>query len=133
MKKDDPKKPLPRPEWSDDDARRREQERVSQLLDAESGSASTGGPEAPEPGEVYGMPPDDADLAPVYGMPEDDEPAPVRAMRPVYGLPAPSNEPPRMTVYGGPTIGRRASSRAGLLIGLAALAVGALALWWFLR
>ena len=133
MKKDDPKKPLPRPEWSDDDARRREQERVSKLLDAESGSASAGAPEDPEPLEVYGMPPDDAGLAPVYGMPEDDEPAPVRAMSTVYGMPAPGHEPQRMTAYGGPTMSRRPSSPAGLFIGLAAFALGGLALWWFLR
>jgi hypothetical protein len=105
MKKDDPKKPLPRPEWSDDDARRREQERVSKLLDAESGSASAGAPEDPEPFEVYGMPPGDAGLAPVYGMP------------------APGHEPQPMTAYGGPTMSRRPSSPAGLFIGLAAFAL----------
>lgn len=122
MKKDDPKKPLPRPEWSDDDARRREQERVSRLLDAETGNTSAEAPDDPEPREVYGMPADDSELAPVYGMPEDERPP-----APVYGMP-----PPRMTVYGGPTIGR-APSRSGLFIGIVAFALGALALWWFLR
>lgn len=117
--KNDPKKPLPRAEWSDAEERRREKERVSGLLDAESGSATSGEPGDPERAEVSGMPLDDSASAPVYGMPSDDL-------------------PPRSTVYGMPAVGASsravgASSRAGVFIAIAAVALGALAVWYFLH
>jgi hypothetical protein len=153
MKKDDPKKPLPRREWGDDEARRSEQERVSRLLDAESGSQNDDAPEPPVPLDVYGSPPDDADSTPVYGMPvfqlQDDEVPAIRAT--VYGMPVRANEEPgavnrRVPVYGMPvranppwmaedgdaTSGRGTSWRAGLFIAVIAFALGALVMWWFL-
>ena len=118
--KNDPKKPLPRAEWSDAEERHREKERVSGLLDAESGSATSGGPDNPELAGVSGMPVGDLAPAPVYGMP-----AGARSPRStVYGMPA---------VCGMPAVG--ASSRAGtrMFIAIAAVALGALAVWYFLH
>jgi hypothetical protein len=132
MKKNDPKKPLPRREWGDDDARRSEQERVSRLLDVESGRQNDAAPEPPEPGEVSGMPLDETVPTPVYGMPDDEEPVAVSRRVPVYGLPARANPPQQGTEDEGPTSGRGTSWQAGLFIALSAFALGALVMWWFL-